>query len=222
MLRRSELERGGGRHDRHGPPEDVQTAAAIAGEGLELGQRAARLEAFRAVVFGADEYGEVDHVLMVPVASDGTVVRRMLGANRSRTRRSEMGQCIEGRSRDLLEAPNFCHVATVRKDGTPYVVPTWVDVDGDRVVLNTADGRLWPKNLRRDPRVTLTVSPTDNPYEYLTIRGRVAEETKDGAEEHIDKMAQKYLGQDTYPYRQPGEERVMFRIEPEDVRHQAQ
>ncbi len=113
-----------------------------------------------------------------------------------------MGQSIEGRSRDLLEAPNFCHVATVRKDGTPYVVPTWVDVDGDRVVL--------------------TVSPTDNPYEYLTIRGRVAEETKDGAEEHIDKMAQKYLGQDTYPYRQPGEERVMFRIEPEDVRHQAQ
>lgn len=99
-----------------------------------------------------------------------------------------MSESIEGRSRELLESPNICHVATIRKDGTPYVVPTWVDVEGDRVVLNTADGRLWPKNLRRDPRVTLTVSPTDNPYEYLTIRGRVAEESKDGAEEHIDKI----------------------------------
>lgn len=128
---------------------------------------------------------------------------------------------IEGRSRELLEAPNFCFVATVRADGTPHVAPVWVDVEGDEVVLNSAKGRAWPTNLERDPRVTLTVADKDNPYEYVSIRGRLAEETTEGADAHIDAMAKKYLGQDTYPFRQPGEERIILRITPEKVRHNA-
>ncbi len=128
---------------------------------------------------------------------------------------------IEGRSRELLEAPNFCFVATVRADGTPHVAPVRVDVEGDQVVLNSAKGRAWPTNLERDPRVTLTVADRDNPYEYVSIRGRLAEETTEGADEHIDAMAKKYLGQDTYPFRQPGEERIILRITPEKVRHNA-
>jgi PPOX class probable F420-dependent enzyme len=128
-----------------------------------------------------------------------------------------MSSTIEGRSEDLLQAKNFCHVATLRPDGTILGAPVWVDVQDGRPVLNTAEGRAWPRNLERDPRVTLTVQNMENPYEYVTIRGHVAERTKDGADEHIDAMAKKYLGKDEYPFRQPGEERVIIRVEPEHV-----
>jgi PPOX class probable F420-dependent enzyme len=122
--------------------------------------------------------------------------------------------------RKLLEAPNFAHVATIRRDGTPQVVPVWVDVDGDRVLLNSVEGRAWPKNLERDPRVTLTVTNMENPYEYLTIRGHVAERTTEGADEHIDKLAKKYLGTEEYPYRRPDETRVKIAVEPDAVHRQ--
>ncbi len=128
-----------------------------------------------------------------------------------------MSATIEGRSEELLQAKNFCHVATVRPDGTILAAPVWVDVQDGRAVLNTAEGRAWPTNLEHDPRVTLTVQNMENPYEYVTIRGRVAERTKDGADEHINAMAKKYLGKDEYPFRQPGEERVIIRVEPEHV-----
>lgn len=133
-----------------------------------------------------------------------------------------MPESIEGRSRELLQEPNFCQVATIRKDGTPHVVPTWIDVDGELVVLNTASGRFWERNLQRDPRVTLTINNRENPYEYVTIRGTVAEKTAEGADDHIDRMAKKYLGQDTYPMRQAGEQRVMVKITPEKVTHRGQ
>ncbi len=121
---------------------------------------------------------------------------------------------IEGRAEELLRAKNFCHVATLREDGTVHTAPVWVDVDGDGLaVLNSAEGRAWPRNLERDPRVTLTVQNLDNPYEYVEIRGRVAERTNDGADEHIDALAKKYLGVDEYPYRQPGEQRVIIKVE---------
>jgi PPOX class probable F420-dependent enzyme len=125
---------------------------------------------------------------------------------------------IDGRARDLLEAPNFCHVATLRADGSAHVVPVWVDTDGEHVVLNSAEGRVWVRNADRDPRVTCTVSNRDNPYEYVTITGTVAERTHDGADAHIDAMARKYLGEDTYPSRRPAEQRVIFRVRPDRVR----
>ncbi|HEY2140581.1 MAG TPA: PPOX class F420-dependent oxidoreductase [Solirubrobacteraceae bacterium] len=128
-----------------------------------------------------------------------------------------MSATIEGRSKELLQAKNFCHVATLRPDGSIHGAPVWVDVQDGHPVLNTAEGRAWPRNLERDPRVTLTVQNMENPYEYVTIRGRVAERTKDGADEHIDAMAKKYLGKDEYPFRQPGEERVIIRVHPEHV-----
>ncbi len=130
-----------------------------------------------------------------------------------------MPDTLEGRARELLEAPNFCLVATLLKDGTPHVVPSWVDVEGDLVRLNSAEGRLWPKNIRRDPRVTLTVLNQENPYEFVSIRGRLAEDTHDGADEHIDRLAKKYMGVDSYPFRQEGEQRITFEIEPERVIH---
>jgi PPOX class probable F420-dependent enzyme len=131
-----------------------------------------------------------------------------------------MTAMIEGRSEELLKAPNFCNVSTFRRDGTIHGVPVWVDVQDGRPTLNSAEGRAWPRNLERDPRVTLTVPNWENPYEYVEIRGVVAERTHEGADEHIDALAKKYLGQDKYPLRQPGEQRVIIRVQPEYVRIQ--
>jgi PPOX class probable F420-dependent enzyme len=128
-----------------------------------------------------------------------------------------MSTVVEGHAADLLRAKNFAQVATLRADGSVHVAPVWVDVQDGRPVLNTAEGRAWPRNLERDPRVTVTVQNLENPYEYVTIRGKVAERTHEGADAHIDAMAKKYLDQDSYPFRQPGEQRVIIRVEPEHV-----
>ncbi len=130
---------------------------------------------------------------------------------------AQMSVTIEGRAEELMKAKNFCHVATLRSDGAVQCVPVWVDVQDGRPVLNTAEGRAWPRNLERDPRVTLTVQNLENPYEYVEVRGRVAERTHEGADEHIDAMAKKYMGVDEYPLRQPGEQRLIIRVEPEHV-----
>lgn len=125
---------------------------------------------------------------------------------------------IEGRAEELLRARNFCHLATLRPDGSVHGVPVWVDVQDGLPVLNSAEGRAWPRNLERDPRVTLTVQNMENPYEYVEIRGRVVERTHEGADEHIDALAKKYLDRDEYPGRKPGEQRVIIRVEPEHAR----
>lgn len=128
-----------------------------------------------------------------------------------------MSPIVEGRAEELLKAKNFVVVSTLRPDGSVHAAPTWVDVQDGKPTLNTAEGRTWPRNLERDPRVTLTVQNTENPYEYVTIRGRVTERTTDGADEHIDALAKKYMGVDSYPLRKPGEQRVILRIEPEYI-----
>ncbi len=123
--------------------------------------------------------------------------------------------------RALLEAKNFAHVATIKKDGTPYVIPVWVHTDGEHVVVNSAEGRVWPKHLERDPRATVTVMNMENPYEYVQISGRVAERSHEDGDAVIDSLAKKYMGVDEYPFRQPGEQRVTIRIVPEKVNHNA-
>jgi len=124
---------------------------------------------------------------------------------------------VEGRGEELLKARNFCNVATLRTDGSVHCAPVWVDVQNGQPLLNTAEGRAWPRNLERDPRVTLTVQNMENPYEYLEVRGRVAERTHEGADAHIDALAKKYMGVEEYPLRQPGEQRLILRVEPEHV-----
>jgi PPOX class probable F420-dependent enzyme len=130
-----------------------------------------------------------------------------------------MSATVEGRSEELLQAKNFCLVSTIREDGSVHATPVWVDIQDGKPVLNTAEGRAWPRNLERDPRLTLTVQNMENPYEYVSIRGRVAERTHEGADAHIDTLAKKYMGVDEYPQRQPGEQRVIIRVEPEHVYH---
>jgi PPOX class probable F420-dependent enzyme len=117
----------------------------------------------------------------------------------------------------LLQQPVFVHFATVMKEGGPQVSPVWVDVEGDTILINSAEGRLKDKNVRKDQRVALSVTDPANPYQAVMIRGRVTEITNAGADAHIDKMAKKYMGKDTYPFRTPTEKRVIYKIEAEQI-----
>lgn len=108
----------------------------------------------------------------------------------------------------------FAHLATLMADGTPQVTPVWIDFDGTHVLVNTARGRLKDKNMRARTQVGIEVQDPENPYRYLSIQGRIEQVTEEGADEHIDKMALKYLGQQKYPHRQPGEVRVLYKILP--------
>ncbi|HUO42816.1 MAG TPA: PPOX class F420-dependent oxidoreductase [Methylomirabilota bacterium] len=125
---------------------------------------------------------------------------------------------IDENSAKLLREKNFAFLATVDANGRPQVTPIWVDTDGDHVLLNTALGRVKQKNTNRDPRVAVAVLDMSNPYRYAAFRGRVVEQVPgQAAEDHIDKLAKKYLGKDKYPFRQAGEKRVILKIVPEHV-----
>jgi PPOX class probable F420-dependent enzyme len=118
---------------------------------------------------------------------------------------------------DLFEKKAFAHLATLMPDGQPQVTPVWVEFDGNHVIVNTAEGRQKDKNLQRDKRVAVSIIDPDNPYRYLEVRGRVVERTHNGADANIDALAKKYLGKDKYPFRQPNEVRVIYKIEPQHV-----
>jgi PPOX class probable F420-dependent enzyme len=111
----------------------------------------------------------------------------------------------------VLEDKAYGHVTTFNAKGNPEVTMVWMDVDGDEVLLNTAEGRRKPGNIRRDPRMIVSVQDRNNPQTYATFygKGKVVEA---GADEHIDKLAKRFLGVDKYPYRQPTEKRVIVRI----------
>ena len=121
----------------------------------------------------------------------------------------------------LLSEPNFAVVSTLNADGSVLSTIVWISAEDGTVAVNSAKGRLWPTNLERDPRITALVYEAGNPYNYVEIRGRVSAST-DGADEHINALAKKYINQDEYPFRQPGEERIKFVIEPDHIRHQQQ
>lgn len=121
---------------------------------------------------------------------------------------------MNDRLRELLtEGQAFGVVATLMSDGGPQASVVWVDADGDHLVFNTAEGRVKTDNLRRDGRVALTVFRPGAMYEQAMVRGRVVEMATEGADDHIDSLAMKYLGKETYPFRAPGEVRVVVRVE---------
>jgi PPOX class probable F420-dependent enzyme len=120
----------------------------------------------------------------------------------------------------LLEGQHFAHIATLKEDGSPQVSPVWIDHEGALITFNTAEGRLKTDNLKRDPRVAISIVNQENPYEHLLIQGKVTDITSEGADENIDALAKRYMGVDEYPLRQPGEQRVIVKIEPEKVTHQ--
>ena len=125
--------------------------------------------------------------------------------------------------RKLFEDKNFVFLSSLMKDGSPHVTPTWTDIENGNILINTAIGRIKQKNISRDPRVALAISDQNNPYDMVTIRGKVIEQISgDAAEKHIDKLAKKYIGKDKYPGRSPGEKRVLLKIKPEKIFHMKQ
>lgn len=122
---------------------------------------------------------------------------------------------LTDRAKRLLSEPNIVHLATVMPDGSPQVSPIWAHVENGTIEFNTAAGRVKEQNMRRDPRVAFSVVNRNDPYERASVRGRVVEMVEgDEARAHIDKMAKKYLGSDTYPWYK-GETRIIVRVEPE-------
>ncbi len=112
---------------------------------------------------------------------------------------------------------SFANLATVMPDGSPQVTPVWFDMAGGRIRVNTARGRVKERNMKKGSRVALSIMDPENPYRYMQIRGAVVNVTEQGADQHIDSLAKKYLGQDKYPFRTPGEVRVIYEIEPSSV-----
>jgi PPOX class probable F420-dependent enzyme len=119
----------------------------------------------------------------------------------------------------LLEDKNLAFVATLMKDNSPQITPTWIDLLDGIIIVNTAEGRTKQKNLLRDPRVAISIVDRNDPYNMVSIRGRVVEQTTVGADIHADKMAKKYLGVDKYPFAAPGEKRILLKIVPEKIFH---
>ena len=117
----------------------------------------------------------------------------------------------------MIEAKSYANFATLMPDGFPHVVQTWVDHDGDLVLINTNAGSQKHKNAERNSKVGLDICDPSNPYYMASIRGTVSEITFDGADEQIDRMAKKYLGEDKYPRRQPGMRRILIKIQPTHV-----
>jgi PPOX class probable F420-dependent enzyme len=126
----------------------------------------------------------------------------------------------------FFRGKNFGFLGTVNKDGSPQVTPTWIDIiekeeneDGHEeiILINTAVDRLKQKNVSRDPRVSISIVDEDNPYSMVTIKGRVVEQTTEGADEHIDKLAKRYLDADRYPAHSPSVKRIILKVKPEKI-----
>ena len=119
--------------------------------------------------------------------------------------------------KDLFAKVAYANLATVMPDGSPQVTPVWFDYDGECLRINSAKGRIKDKNMRRNKRVAVSIQDPDNAYRYLAVRGNVEEITEEGADAHIDSLAKKYLDKEKYPFRGPGEVRVIYKIRPEKV-----
>ena len=118
----------------------------------------------------------------------------------------------------LIDAKNFGFIATVNKDGSPQVTPVWVDREGkDYILVNTAIGRLKQKNLARNNKVAISITDASNQYDMVTITGVVAMQTTEGADDHIDKLAKKYLDKEKYPWASPTSRRIILKIKPERI-----
>jgi PPOX class probable F420-dependent enzyme len=127
---------------------------------------------------------------------------------------------LSEKAKTLVHRPVIANVATVDAEGRPQVTPVWIDLEGDDLVFNTARGRVKQSNLDSDPRVAVSIVDPDDPFNVVVVRGTVVA-TEDGADAHIDALAKKYMGLDTYPMRQPGEVRVKYTVKADKVVMQA-
>lgn len=124
---------------------------------------------------------------------------------------------LEPSAQEILRSKSFAHLAINLPDGAPHVSPVWVDLRDGQLLVNTAEGRVKARALQEGTRVAISATDPENPYRWVMIRGRVSSRTHEGADADIDALAKKYLDKDSYPFRQPGEQRVTVLIEPEEV-----
>ncbi|MGO8996635.1 MAG: PPOX class F420-dependent oxidoreductase [Polyangiaceae bacterium] len=117
----------------------------------------------------------------------------------------------------LTEKKSFAHLATLMPDGSPQVTPVWFFYRDGKFIVNTARGRIKDRNMQKNALVALSISDPDNAYSHVSIRGKIVKTTEEGADASIDAMAMKYMGKEKYPFRQPGEVRVIYEIEPTSV-----
>jgi PPOX class probable F420-dependent enzyme len=130
---------------------------------------------------------------------------------------SEINKKIIGPVSKIIQKNSFAFLATLMKDGSPHVSPVWIDIVDNIILINTAKGRIKQRNVSRDPRVSISLIDDENPYSMVTIRGKMIDQTSNGADEHIDKLAKKYLNTERYPGHSPNLERVILRIKPEKI-----
>jgi PPOX class probable F420-dependent enzyme len=131
-----------------------------------------------------------------------------------------MADTLDGAAKDLFAAKNYAHLSVARRDGTIQTVVIWADVDDEgRIVVNSAEGRGWPANLRRAGRATISVHNAENPFEFAAVEAKLTVDSHDDADDVIDALAKKYLDADSYPGRTPEEQRITFRLTPERVIH---
>lgn len=129
-----------------------------------------------------------------------------------------MAAAIPENFKDLVTTKlTFAHLGTVMKNGTPQVTPIWFSFDGENILLNSAKGRIKDRNMRARPHVALSILDPENPYRYLQIIGTITDVTEQGGDAHIDALAKKYLGKDSYPWKQPNEVRVIYKVRPDKV-----
>jgi PPOX class probable F420-dependent enzyme len=127
---------------------------------------------------------------------------------------------IPEQHQNILESKGFAHVATIGPHGEPQSTPVWFDWDGQYIRFSQTKTRQKYRNLRRDPHIALSITDPNNPYHYLEVRGKVARIEEDPNKKFIDSMAKKYMGEDKYPWSQPGEERVVVYVQPEHITSQ--
>src|SRR5918994_1861722 len=117
----------------------------------------------------------------------------------------------------LFQGRNLAFVSTLSKDGSPHITPVWADMEGDLILINTFETSAKNKNITKDPRIAISVVENNNPYNMVSIKGRVIERTAEGADEHLKKLAKRYLGIGKYYYRKPNHRRIILKVKPEKI-----
>ena len=124
---------------------------------------------------------------------------------------------MDSKAETLLNGKNLVFLATTMGDGSPQVTPVWGNFEDSHILISTAEGRLKHKNILRDPRVAISVVDSTNPLDMTSIRGKVVEIIPDYDYKHADFLTKQYMGRETYPFKRPGEKRIILKIEPEKI-----